>query len=98
MDRNNLRETDSEAFLSRTPQECVDRNCIPLINRSSYYLVALHRSAWIEMFIPTAMSLSAGVALHRSAWIEINPKYMRLICAYGRTPQECVDRNLIIVN
>jgi len=34
-------------------------------------LVALHRSAWIEICLLLAWAGSVLVALHRSAWIEI---------------------------
>ena len=59
------------AVYSRTPQECVDRNCFNYIPRS-VIVVALHRSAWIEICAAPYARNAAVVALHRSAWIEID--------------------------
>ena len=58
-------------------------------------VVALHRSAWIEIKIATMSIAANGVALHRSAWIEIACLSSLTACFAGRTPQECVDRNFV---
>ena len=58
--------------------------------------VALHVSAWIEMFPNVPLfSPNSIVALHVSAWIEIAKIWDALIAPISRTPCECVDWNYI---
>ena len=39
----------------RTPQECVDRNILAVVAVVMVVMVALHRSAWIEIFLKKAL-------------------------------------------
>ena len=81
---------------SRTPQECVDRNLYNILQIKNAD-VALHRSAWIEIVKVMPLVSAPIVALHRSAWIEIEQALMGKLGALRRTPQECVDRNRILL-
>jgi len=54
-------------------------------------IVALHRSAWIEIIYKNVVTDERSVALHRSAWIEITNAVCLVFPQFCRTPQECVD-------
>ena len=51
----------------------MDRNILSLLRPRIEKIVALHRSAWIEIRKLLKTLLMEAVALHRSAWIEIRP-------------------------
>ena len=72
----------------------MDRNFLNTINQIESG-VAPRRGAWIEITICTSLLSLNNFAPRRGAWIEIQVVPGQRTAGSGRTPQGCVDRNLL---
>ena len=86
----------SASVIGRTPRECVDWNCVRLVD---YLQKLMSHSSWVrglKYFSLIHIIIAIKVALLVSAWIEIFCLHWWFYMLYCRTPRECVDWNTFL--